>query len=115
MRAEPPATTLRNQCGRRPGCPGHLEGVLPQSSNVGDTVHAWAHMRDASGRLEPLVLVWQKNPRPAVVHFNGACRSLYRSTVPDRSVKFRGPGTAGWLTVQEAHNLRDTRLCGHCM
>lgn len=78
-------------------------------------VHPWAHMRDTHGRFEPLVLVWQKNPRPAVIHLNGACLSLYQSSVPDPSVKFRGPGTAGWLPLHEAQNLRDVRMCGHCM
>jgi len=64
---------------------------------------------------DSLVLVWQKNFRPGVVHRNGLCLSLSRSAVPARSVKFNGPGTAGWLPLHEAELIRGGRLCGHCM
>src|SRR5437588_1530050 len=36
------------------------------------------------------------------VHFKGAYRSLHPSTFSDRSVKFEGSRTTGWLPVQEA-------------
>jgi len=51
------------------------------------------------------VLVWQKNPAPAVIHSGGNCPSLYRSVAPDRSVRFAGAGTAGWLPEAETRRL----------
>lgn len=63
----------------------------------------------------PLVLVWQRNPRPAVVHTDGSCPTLSRSKVPDPSIRYQGPGTAGWLPLVEARKLPNASFCRHCM
>jgi len=74
-----------------------------------------AATRDMPVRFDSLVLVWQRNPKPPVVHRNERCLTLSRSKVPDQSVAFGGSGTAGWLLLQEAERLPNMKLCGHCM
>ena len=60
-------------------------------------------------------LVWHKNPRPAVVHYDESCPTLTRSSVPPRTVRYRGYRTAGWLPRAEARALPNASLCRHCM
>jgi hypothetical protein len=60
------------------------------------------------------VLVWQKNPRPPVVHASGSCPTLARSSVPPTSTRFNGPGTAGWLPVEEARQMPGAGFCERC-
>jgi len=67
---------------------------------------------DLSGD-QALVLVWQKNPRPPVVHVDGGCPTLSRSSIPDRSVPFGGRGSAGWVPRREARR-RNFALCSRC-
>jgi hypothetical protein len=61
------------------------------------------------------VLVWQKNPAPPVIHARADCPSLKaRSVVPGESQQFRGPGTAGWLRLDQAMELPHARKCQKC-
>jgi hypothetical protein len=94
--------------------PTGLTRALPVDSFT-RAIRMTATVRVPSDRAQALVLVWQMNPRPAVVHFNGACRSLSRSLIPDRSVQFLGPKTVGWLPLEEARKLLGVTLCRHCM
>ncbi len=66
-------------------------------------------------RGHEVVLVWQRNPRPPVIHIHGGCPTLSRSVVPHSSIEFKGPGTAGWIRLEEAIRLPGTRLCQRCM
>jgi hypothetical protein len=58
-----------------------------------------------------IVLVWQKNSGEAVWHSDGSCSTLIRSTVPDPSIGFVRPRSAGWLPLAAAESLRDARAC----
>ncbi len=66
-------------------------------------------------RGNELVLIWQRNPPPALIHINGGCPSLSRSAVPHSSISFMGPGTAGWMQLDEAIRLLGPRFCKLCM
>jgi hypothetical protein len=61
------------------------------------------------------VLVWNKNRRVARVHVGEACPTLTRSDIPHRTVRFSGPGTAGWLSRVEAERLSGAAKCHRCM
>jgi hypothetical protein len=66
------------------------------------------------GEHDVLILVWQKNPRPPVVHASGDCPTLARSSVPPTTARFGGPGTAGWVSVEEARQIADAAFCERC-
>jgi hypothetical protein len=67
------------------------------------------------GIHQELVLVWQWNVREARWHTDEHCPSLTGSDGPARSVRFEGPGTAGWLPLAEAQELPEAAPCGRCM
>jgi hypothetical protein len=66
---------------------------------------------------ETSVLVWQLNPRPAVIHRDGNCPALSgnRTRIPQRDESFTGPGTAGWLTFANARRIPQAKVCQRCM
>jgi hypothetical protein len=66
-------------------------------------------------RGHELVLIWQRNPRPPIIHISGDCPSLSRSAIPHSSVSFTGLGTAGWMQLDEAIRLVGPRFCKRCM
>jgi hypothetical protein len=66
-------------------------------------------------RGNELVLIWQRNPPPALIHINGGCPSLSRSAAPHTSISFEGPGTAGWMQLDEAIRLVGPSFCKRCL
>jgi hypothetical protein len=66
--------------------------------------------------MDSLILIWQKQShRAALIHRDGACSSLAGSDVPQPTVKFTGPGSAGWLTVLDMWLMfPEARPCELC-
>lgn len=61
-------------------------------------------------------LVWAKNKLPPIVHRDGTCPSLTRSSIPATGTLYRGQGTVGWLGVRECWQRFEARqLCDRCM
>jgi hypothetical protein len=65
-----------------------------------------------------LVLVWNKNKNAVRIHEDGGCPTLANSrtgTIPPISTQYDGPGTAGWLPLDQAKRLPGAVLCQRCM
>jgi serine/threonine protein kinase len=60
-------------------------------------------------------LVVQNESGPALIHRDGSCSVLAGSVEPPASIVFAGPGTAGWMTADQALGLVAGKPCWQCM
>jgi hypothetical protein len=72
-------------------------------------------VRELEITIPEAVLVRQEGEGRALIHRTSACPVLGGSVVPPHTIRFGGPGTAGWLPFAEAAGRPDVALCGVCM